>query len=87
MKRKNFLAGFLGLLAIVFCLAAATGTRRPLPETWGTATTGFALDVSGVPIVTVAGTNSSGISTNISIQRLGGTNTIVVKNGIITAVQ
>jgi len=84
---KQFFAGIVLLALIVCCMAAATGTRRPLPETWGTANTGFALDVSGVPNVNIAGTNFSGITTNLSFQRLGGTNTLVIKNGIVTAIQ
>jgi len=87
MKRKKFLAGILVMVAIIGGIAAATGTRRPLPETWGTAVTGFALDISGTPNVNIAGVNYSGVTTNISFQRLGGTNTLVVKNGIITSVQ
>jgi hypothetical protein len=74
MTTKRFFAGLLSgfLLCAVFLIgfAAGTGTRQPLPSTWGTATTGFGLNVSGVPVATIAGTNFSGSSTNLALTNL-----------------
>ena len=85
--KKLFANAFLAIalaLAAIGGLAAATGTRRPLPETWGTATTGFALNVSGVPVVTIGGTNYTAISTNlVYLSGTGVTNTLVVLNGLV----
>lgn len=90
MKNKFFSGLVLGAalcLGFVGGFAAGTGTRQPLPAVWGTATTGFGLNSSGAPYATIAGANYTGVSTNVSFQRLGGTNTLVVKNGIITSVE
>lgn len=87
MKKKfhsGWLAGLAIALAAVLGIAAGSSSRQPLPVSWGTATTGFGLSVSGVPVVTIGGTNYTAISTNLQYLHGGTvTNTLVILNGLV----
>jgi len=90
MKNKFFAGLLVGLalcLAFIGGFAASSSTRQPLPAAWGTPYTGFGLNISGVPVATITGTNWTGVSTNLFFTRLGVTNTLVIKNGIVADVQ
>jgi hypothetical protein len=75
------LAG-VGLLGI----AASISNLNPVPQTWGTpnGTNAFGLNAAAVPVVTIAGTNYTGVSTNYAVTNVS---TLVIKNGLIVGVQ
>ncbi len=70
MKNKFFAGLLFGIglcLAFVGGFAASSSTRQPLPAAWGTPYTGFGLNISGVPVATITGTNWTGSVTNVAL--------------------
>lgn len=87
-RLKNiFASGFFAVALVLALFAIAGGTRQSLPALWGTATTGYSLNASAVPVVTISGTNYTGVSTNKTVSNGAATNTLVFKNGILTSVE
>jgi hypothetical protein len=96
LKHLRFLFSMLALLAItVFTVAAGVISTRTAPEQWvdltGTNFVGIS-SASGAPFVVTKGTNvyTAIVSTNLAFLHFngtGGTNTLVIRNGLIVDIQ
>lgn len=84
MKRKYLFASLA--LAALAAIAASITPNNPVPQSWATANgkQAFSLNTNAVPVITINGTNYTGVTTNYAVTNIS---TITVKNGVITSIQ